>query len=56
MIVSDIATDPLWGEHRDLALSFGLRACWSLPVLSGKGDVLAAFAVYYTTAKFTHGP
>jgi len=26
VIVSDIATDPLWDECRDLALKFGLRA------------------------------
>ena len=29
VIVSDIANDPLWVNFRDLALSFGLRACWS---------------------------
>src|ERR1700724_2267992 len=34
VIVSDIATDPLWANHRDLALSYGLRAAWSQPLLS----------------------
>jgi PAS domain S-box-containing protein len=51
VIVSDIATDPLWKDHRDLALQFGLRACWSIPVLDDRDAVLAAFAVYYDTAK-----
>ncbi|HEY4286865.1 MAG TPA: PAS domain S-box protein [Puia sp.] len=51
VIVSDIATDPLWKDHRDLALQFGLRACWSIPVLDNRDEVLAAFAVYYDTAK-----
>ncbi|HEY4110498.1 MAG TPA: PAS domain S-box protein [Puia sp.] len=51
VIVSDIATDPLWEENRALTLSFGLRACWSIPVINGRGEVLAAFAVYYTTVK-----
>jgi PAS domain S-box-containing protein len=51
VIVSDIATDPLWEGQCDLTLSFGLRACWSIPVINGKGEVLAAFAVYYTTVK-----
>ena len=51
VIVSDIATDPLWVDYRDLALQFGLRACWSIPVLNGRDEVLAAFSVYYTTAK-----
>ncbi|WP_188934884.1 sensor histidine kinase [Puia dinghuensis] len=51
VIVPDIATDPLWEEHRDLTLQFGLRACWSIPVINGRDEVLAAFAVYYTTVK-----
>jgi signal transduction histidine kinase len=51
VIVPDIATDPLWEGHRDLTLHFGLRACWSIPVINGHGDVLAAFSVYYTTVK-----
>jgi diguanylate cyclase (GGDEF)-like protein/PAS domain S-box-containing protein len=47
IIVSDIATDPLWREYRDLALREGLRACWSTPVLNEKGQVLGTFAIYY---------
>lgn len=52
VIVSDITTDPLWTHARDLALRVGLRACWSLPVLTAKGEVLAAFATYYKIPKF----
>ena len=47
VIVSDIATDPLWVDYRDLALRHGLRACWSVPVLSAKGSVLGTTAIYY---------
>jgi PAS domain S-box-containing protein len=47
VIVSDIATDPLWANFRDLALSHGLRACWSTPILSSVGRVLGTFAIYY---------
>jgi len=47
VIVSDIATDPLWADYRDLASAHGLRACWSTPVLSSAGRVLGAFAIYY---------
>jgi PAS domain S-box-containing protein len=47
VIVSDIATDPLWAEFRDLALGHGLRACWSRPILSSAGRVLGTFAIYY---------
>src|SRR6266850_2305170 len=47
VIVSDIATDPLWTDFRDLALAHGLRACWSTPILSSTGRVLGTFATYY---------
>jgi PAS domain S-box-containing protein len=47
VIVSDIATDPLWADYRDLALAHGLRACWSTPILSSDGRVLGTFAIYY---------
>src|SRR5204863_172905 len=47
VIVSDIATDPLWDvpEHRAAALSHGLRASWSNPILS-EGKVLGTFCIY----------
>jgi PAS domain S-box-containing protein len=49
VIVSDIATDPLWDvpEHRAGALKHGLRASWSNPVLSWKREVLGTFCMYY---------
>ncbi|HEY4046942.1 MAG TPA: PAS domain-containing protein [Acidobacteriaceae bacterium] len=47
VIVSDIATDPRWADFRDLALTYGLRACWSTPILSSAGKVLGTFAIYY---------
>src|SRR6201997_1921466 len=48
VIVSDIATDPLWADYRDLALSHGLRAAWSQPLLSKNQEVLGTFCVSYT--------
>ena len=47
VIVTDITTDPLWEDFRELALANGLRACWSTPILSGRGKVLGSFAMYY---------
>jgi PAS domain S-box-containing protein len=47
VIVSDIATDPLWVNYRDLALTHELRACWSRPILSSEGKVLGTFGTYY---------
>jgi PAS domain S-box-containing protein len=48
VIVSDIATDPLWEvpEHRSAALRYGLRASWSNPILSSEGRVLGTFCIY----------
>jgi len=46
VIVADIAEDPLWADYRDLALSHGLRACWSTPIRASDGRVLATFAIY----------
>ena len=47
VVVTDIASDPLWVDFKDLALAAGLQACWSVPILSTRGDVLGTFAVYY---------
>lgn len=47
VIVSDIASDPLWTQYRSLALSFGLRACWSTPIIGQHGEVFGSFAIYY---------
>jgi PAS domain S-box-containing protein len=47
VVVSDISTDPLWANFRQLALSHGLRACWSTPIASLDDVVLGTFAIYY---------
>ena len=47
VFVSDIASDPLWADFRELALGHGLRACWSLPIRSAQGKVLGTFAMYH---------
>jgi diguanylate cyclase (GGDEF)-like protein/PAS domain S-box-containing protein len=46
VIVADISTDPLWQDYRELAARYGLRSCWSAPVLSHQGAVLGTFAMY----------
>jgi len=45
--VSDIANDHLWADFKDLALGHGLRACWSIPILTHGGKVLGTFAMYH---------
>jgi PAS domain S-box-containing protein len=47
VIASDIATDPLWTDFRELALAHSLRACWSTPIFSSEGKVIGTFAMYY---------
>jgi PAS domain S-box-containing protein len=47
VFVDDIATDPLWDDYRALADQFGLRACWSWPILATDGGVLGTFAMYH---------
>jgi GAF domain-containing protein len=47
VVVVDIMKDPLWEDFRSLAAAANLRACWSTPILSGRGKVLGSFAMYY---------
>jgi len=47
VIVTDMLTDPLWEDYRELAKLSGLRACWSTPIFTGQGKVLGSFAMYY---------
>ena len=47
VIVSDIASDPLWSDFRELALTYSLRACWSTPIFSADSKVIGTFAMYY---------
>lgn len=46
VIVSDIATDPLWHGYREIALREGLCACWSTPIFCEQQEVLGTFAIY----------
>lgn len=51
IFVTDIATDPLWTDFRDLALSHDLRSCWSTPIRSSDEEVVGTFAIYHSTAR-----
>lgn len=46
VVVEDLATHPNWESMRELTSKFGLKACWSMPVLSREGDVLGTMALY----------
>ena len=47
VITSDIAADPLWAEFREQPLRHGLRASWSLPIISSGGQVLGTIGTFY---------
>lgn len=50
VVVTDIESDPLWSDFRELARAAGLRACWSTPLISGD-RLLGTFAMYYPTPR-----
>jgi PAS domain S-box-containing protein len=47
VVVTDILEDPLWESYRGVADPYGLRACWSTPILAHSGKALGSFAMYY---------
>jgi signal transduction histidine kinase len=47
VVVIDILQDPLWEQYRGVAEPYGLRACWSTPILAHSGKTLGSFAMYY---------
>jgi len=47
VVVTDILEDPLWEAYRGVAGTYGLRACWSTPILTPSGKALGSFAMYY---------
>ncbi|HEY9678935.1 MAG TPA: GAF domain-containing protein [Drouetiella sp.] len=49
--VVDIETDALWRDFKHMALSHGLRSCWSMPIIGSKNNILGTFAVYYKMAR-----
>jgi PAS domain S-box-containing protein len=50
VITVDVESDPLWANYRGLAGQFGLRSCWSFPILNAGNDVLATIAIYHRYA------
>jgi PAS domain S-box-containing protein len=52
VIVSDIDHDPLWSPYLPIAQRFGLKACWSVPIIHNNGEVMGSFAIYYHLPRF----
>jgi PAS domain S-box-containing protein len=51
VVVSDLATDPLWEANHELPLNFGVRAISSMPIRGKQGEILGTFALNFTTPR-----
>ncbi|MGS2743533.1 bifunctional diguanylate cyclase/phosphodiesterase [Halomonas sp. LS-001] len=47
VITENIQKDSRWEGYHDLAEAERLRACWSMPILTARGELLGTFATYY---------
>ena len=47
VITENIREDSRWDGYHDLAEAERLRACWSMPILTSRGELLGTFAAYY---------
>nr|WP_295943426.1 EAL domain-containing protein [uncultured Acidovorax sp.] len=47
VVVTDMATDPLWDDYRELFAPSGMRACWSSPIRDHRGQPIGTFAFYF---------
>ena len=55
VIVEDVLTHLYWKGYTELAQSAGVRACWSEPLFSVKGEVIGTFAMYYGEPRAPEG-
>jgi formate hydrogenlyase transcriptional activator len=51
IFVSDVLTDPILEQVRDVIAAHGIRACWSAPIMSQQGEILGTFAFYFRSVR-----
>jgi signal transduction histidine kinase/GAF domain-containing protein/ActR/RegA family two-component response regulator len=51
IIIEDIETDPNWAGFKNIAISHGLKSCWSVPIRSTAGKVLGTLCSYFNKPK-----
>ena len=51
VMIEDAETDVLMKDFREVVQRYGIKACWSTPVLSSAGEVIATFAIYSLTPR-----
>jgi PAS domain S-box-containing protein len=47
VIVEDVEHSELWTGYAAVAIEYGLRACWSVPILDDARGLLGTLAMYY---------
>ncbi len=47
VIVDKIRSSSIWENYKEIAASYGFKACWSLPMLNKEKVVFATFGTYY---------
>ncbi|MGD2118202.1 MAG: GAF domain-containing protein [Chromatiales bacterium] len=48
VIVDNISAHPFWQPLKQVTDKLGLASCWSEPIFDSKGNVLGAFAIYFS--------
>ena len=48
IVVEDVEKSELWSAYASIAVSQGLRACWSVPILDDSRALLGTLAMYYS--------
>jgi|GEM_PF-621837 len=43
----NVQADPLWKDYRGIAKRFGIKGCYSVPIMSTTGQVLGTLAIYF---------
>jgi formate hydrogenlyase transcriptional activator len=51
VFVSDVLTDPILEQVRDIIAAYGICACWSAPIISHQGEILGTFAFYFRSVR-----
>ena len=51
VVAEDISSHPYWSGLQSLVEPFGLRACWSEPVIDSSGEVVGTLAIYFRTPR-----
>lgn len=51
IFVADIAKDSSWHELQFVATEAGVKACWSYPIISPKGETFGTFVIFCAKAR-----